>query len=80
MELVRDYVGKLEECGQALREMNGIYSDVLRYRYVCDYPWERIAATMNYSEQWLYELHYQALNAFYDYIPETERDPVPRAL
>lgn len=80
VELVREYVGVLDECGQALREMNGVHADILRYRYLCDYPWERIAMSMNYSEQWLYELHYQALERFYEYMPEKERDAVPKAL
>ena len=80
VELVRDYTGMLDECGTSLRDLNGTYGDVLRYRYLCDYPWERIAAATNYSEQWLYELHNQALSAFYDHMPPTQRDPMPKAI
>ena len=78
--LVRDYVRMLDGCGQALAAMNGTRADILRYRYLCGYPWERIAISTGYSEQWLYELHNQALDAFYDYMPATERDPLPSAI
>ena len=78
--LVDSYVRMMDECGAALANLNGTYSDILRYRYMCDYPWERIAVEMHYSEQWLYELHGQALSAFYPHMPEHERDPLPRAL
>lgn len=80
VELVDSYVRMMDECGAALAAMDGTYSDILRYRYMCDYPWERIAVEMHYSEQWLYELHGQALAAFYPHMPEHERDPLPRAL
>ena len=80
VELVRDYAGMMEECGAALRDLNGTYADVLRYRYLCDYSWERIAAQANYSEAYLYELHNQALSAFWDHMPASQRDPLPRAL
>lgn len=79
-ELVRDYAHMLDECGAALASLNGIYADVLRYRYLCDTPWELIATKTNYSERWLYELHDRALAAFYPYMPAHERDPLPRAL
>lgn len=78
--LVRDYVRMLDGCGQALAAMNGTYGDVLRYRYLCDFSWEQISSRLNYSEQWLYELHGQALDAFYDYMPPTEKDAVPSAI
>lgn len=80
VELVRDYTDQLDECGAALRDLNGTYADILRYRYLCDYSWERIAAQANYSEAYLYELHNQALSAFWDYMPASQRDPLPRAL
>lgn len=80
VELAREYTGMLDECGAALRDLNGTYADILRYRYLCDYSWERIAASANYSEAYLYELHNQALSAFWEHMPETQRDPLPRAL
>lgn len=78
--LVRDYASMLDECGRALAEMNGTYADVLRYRYLCDWRWEQIAPRLGYSEQWLYELHNQALTAFYDHMPAHEREPMHPAI
>lgn len=37
---------------------------VLRYRYIHGYTWERIAVTMDYSYQWVCELHGRALSHF----------------
>ena len=78
--LIREYAGMLDACGRALSEMNDTYADILRYRYICDYRWDRIAATLCYSEQRLYELHGQALSEFYLHMPTNERDPLPKAL
>ena len=78
--LVDSYVRMMDECGAALANLNGTYSDILRYRYMCDYPWERIAIETHYTEAYLYELHGQALSAFYPHMPERERDPLPRAI
>ena len=78
--LVDSYVRMMDECGAALANLNGTYSDILRYRYMCDYPWERIAVETHYTEAYLYELHGQALSAFYPHMPERERDPIPRAI
>ena len=78
--MVRDYTRMMGECGRALAELGGVHADVLRYRYVCDYQWERISSVTHYSEQWLYELHNQALVSFYDFMPTYERDPIPRAI
>ena len=78
--LVDSYVRMMDECGAALASLNGTYSDILRYRYMCDYPWERIAIETHYTEAYLYELHGQALSAFYPHMPERERDPLPRAI
>lgn len=80
VELVRDYAEMLSECGESLARMNGTGADILRYRYLCNWPWERIAAETGYSEQWLYELHNRAMATFYDYMPAHERDPLPRAI
>lgn len=80
VELVREYTMMLEECGRALTELDGTYADILRYRYVCDYSWEQIACKVNFTEAYCYELHGQALVAFYDHMPAHERDPVQRAI
>lgn len=37
---------------------------ILRYRYIHGYTWERIAVTMDYSYQWVCELHGRALQKF----------------
>ena len=79
-EYIREYVDMLGECDEALREMGGVDAEVLRYRYLCDWPWERISSRMHYSEQWLYELHNRALAAFYDHMPAYRRDPRQQAI
>ena len=78
--LVREYTGQLDECGAALRKLNGTYADVLRYRYLCDYSWEQITEKMGYSDPYINELHNTALSAFYDCMPPTQRDPLERAI
>ncbi len=78
--LIDEYAGMMSECGQALANLNGTYADILRYRYMCDHPWERIAVETHYSEAYLYELHGLALSAFYPLMPTHERDPLPSAL
>ena len=80
VELIRDYASMMEDCGAALANLNGTYADILRYRYMCDHPWERIAVETHYSEAYLYELHGAALSAFYPFMPERERDPLPSAI
>lgn len=80
VEMVGEYTDMMIECGMALSELGGVYADVLRYRYICDYPWEQIALKMHYSEQWLYELHNQALVNFYEFMPYHSRDPRPPAI
>lgn len=37
---------------------------ILRYRYIHGYTWERIAVIMEYSYQWVCELHGRALQHF----------------
>ena len=40
------------------------YRDILRWRYVNGWKWERIAKEMNYSDmKWLWNLHRRALEA-----------------
>lgn len=80
LNLVVEYTSMMAECGESLARMGGVLADVLRYRYVCDYQWEHIAAKMHYSEQWLYELHNKALVSFWEYMPAHERDPLPPAI
>ena len=79
-EYIRDYACMVEQCVQALDKLGGVESDILRYRYVCDWRWEQIAARTHYSEQWLYELHNRALCSFYDCMPASGRDPIHRAI
>ena len=75
-----EYARMVEQCVAALDELGGVESDILRYRYVCDFRWEQIAARTHYSEQWLYELHNRALCMFYDFMPANGRDPLPPAV
>ena len=77
---IRDYAEMVEQCVQALDRLGGVEADILRYRYVCDWRWEQIAARTHYSEQWLYELHNRALCSFYDCMPASGRDPIQRAI
>ena len=37
---------------------------VLRYRYIHNWKWERIASEMHYSVRWIYKLHGKALTSF----------------
>lgn len=80
VELISGYASMIAQCDAALDELGGIEADILRYRYACDWPWERIAARTHYSEQWLYELHNRALCSFYDFMPAQGRDPIHRAI
>lgn len=80
VELVDSYVRMLYECDRALKEMGGLHERILRYRYLNNMAWEEMTKAFGYSEPWLYELHKKALSDFYEHMPETERDPVPRAL
>lgn len=77
---IREYALMVEQCARALDGLGGVEADILRYRYVCDWRWEQIAARTHYSEQWLYELHNRALCSFYDYMPASGRDPIQRAV
>ena len=40
------------------------YQTVLELRYLSLWTWEKIAMNMNYSENYIYELHRAALKAF----------------
>ena len=45
---------------------------VLIYRYLCCLPWKEIAAKMNYTENYLHEIHMRALTAIADKIDYTQ--------
>lgn len=51
---------------QAIEDSTGSEAEkcVLRYRYIHGYTWERIAVVMEYSYQWVCELHGRALQHF----------------
>ena len=78
--LVRDYAAMLDECNDALIETGGLSETILRCRYVNDMAWEDVARELGYSEQWMYELHNRALLDFYNHMPTSGKDPLPRAL
>lgn len=37
---------------------------VLRYRYLHNFEWDKIAAKMQFSVSWVYKLHHRALSQF----------------
>lgn len=80
VELVRDYAAMLDECNDALIETGGLSETILRCRYVNDMAWEDVARELGYSEQWMHELHNRALLDFYNHMPTSGKDPLPRAL
>ena len=55
-----------KEISQAIEasDCNETEQCILRYRYIHGYTWERIAVTMEYSYQWVCELHGRALQHF----------------
>lgn len=54
------------QISKAIEDSGGTEAEkcVLRYRYIHGYTWERIAVTMDYSYQWICELHGRALQKF----------------
>ena len=54
------------EISKAIEDSGGTEAEkcVLRYRYIHGYTWEKIAVTMEFSYQWICELHGRALQKF----------------
>ena len=71
-EVEREIKQRIEEYTELTREIEAAiaripddrYRDILRWRYVNGWKWERIAKEMNYSDmKWLWNLHRRALEA-----------------
>ncbi|MBR1820443.1 MAG: hypothetical protein IJ769_02340 [Clostridia bacterium] len=55
--LVREIEGVIDAVGDAQ------YRDVLKYRYLNGWSWQRIAERMYFSQDWVWRLHARALKA-----------------
>lgn len=59
---IDEYVDLTREIEAAIdRIPDGRYRDVLRFRYVNGWTWERIADEMGYDLRWVHRLHGRAL-------------------
>ena len=73
-EQLRALVDNLDKALQARVDAiaaltDGRCRELMTYRYVCGWGWERIAATMNYDLRWLLRLHGEALQQVKTHIP-----------
>lgn len=60
---IDEYVDLTREIEAAIdRIPDGRYRDVLRFRYVNGWSWEKIAEEMRYDRRWVYRMHGRALN------------------
>lgn len=59
---IGEYVDLTREIEAAIdRVSDDRYRDILRYRYINGWSWERIAREMHYELRWIYRLHGRAL-------------------
>ena len=59
---IDEYVDLTREIETAIDKVgDDRYRDILRYRYINDWSWERIAQEMHYDERWVRRLHGWAL-------------------
>ena len=56
-ELVRQIEATIDAVGDAQ------YRDVLKYRYLNGWSWQKIAERMHFSQDWVWRLHARALKA-----------------
>ena len=71
VELEREIDRRIDEYARLVREIETAIDavadpqcrEVLRYRYLNGWSWQRIAGEMNYSQDWLWRLHARALEA-----------------
>ncbi|HIS92756.1 MAG TPA: hypothetical protein IAA84_07025 [Candidatus Alectryocaccomicrobium excrementavium] len=69
IDLEREIVRRIDEYADLTREVEAAidrigddrYRDILRFRYVNGWGWERIAQEMHYDERWVRRLHGWAL-------------------
>ena len=52
----------------------------LRLRYICNWKWERVCTEMNYSWDGMMSLRRRALCSYWDVMPVSERDQIPKAI
>ena len=70
VDLEREIDRRIDEYADLTREIeaaiaripDGRYRDVLRFRYVNGWSWEKIAEEMRYDRRWVYRIHGRALN------------------
>ena len=81
IDLEREIVRRIDEYADLTREVEAAidrigddrYRDILRFRYVNGWGWEKIAEAMGYSDmKWLWCLHGRALKALQ--IPPLKHD------
>ena len=59
---ITEYADKVREIEGAIdRVEDGQYRDVLKYRYLNGWNWQRISDRMHFSQDWLWHLHARAL-------------------
>ena len=86
-EWIREYVADLtayederHAAAKALMMMpDAVEARALRYRYLLGWKWERICNEMDYSWDGMMTLRRRALAHYWDVMPRSERDPIPRA-
>ena len=69
IDLEREIDRRIDEYVDLTREIEAVidsvgddrYRDVLRYRYINEWSWERIAQEMHFDVKWLYKMHGRAL-------------------
>lgn len=72
IDLEREIVRRIDEYADLTREVEAAidrigddrYRDVLRFRYINGWGWEKIAREMHYELRWLHYLHGRALQEF----------------
>ena len=61
---VAEYAARAREIERAIDAVeDGEYRDLLKYRYLNGWSWQRIARQMYVSEDWVWRLHRRALRA-----------------
>ena len=73
VDLEREIGRRIDEYVDLTREIEAVidkvgddrYRDILRFRYVNGWSWERIAREMHYDVKWLYKMHGRALQKIF---------------
>lgn len=56
-DLVREIEAAIDAVGDAQ------YRDLLKYRYLNGWPWQKVAERMKFSKDWVWHMHRKALRA-----------------